>query len=80
MVATAKTTTLHVIMTEETVVMSHGLEMVIAILEIISDLVEILMVVIVKIKHKHFKKFLCEIYKIFHVLKFQTIIVPRLRV
>ena len=77
MVATAKTTTLHVIMTEETVVMSHGLETVIAILEIISDLVEILMVVIVKIKHKHI---FCEIYKIFHFLKFQTIIVPRLRV
>ena len=57
MVVTAKTTTLHVIMMEETVVMSHGLETVIAILEIISDLVEILMVVIVKIKHKHFKNF-----------------------
>ena len=77
MIATSNTKTLHAIMMEETVAIFHGLEMVIAILKIISDLVEILMVVIVKIKHKHI---FCEIYKIFHFLKFQTIIVPRLRV
>ena len=56
MIATAKTKMLNVITMEETVVIVHGLEMEIAMLQIISDLVEILMVVIVKTNlQKHFK-------------------------
>ena len=59
MIATAKTKMLNVITTEETVVIVHGLEMEIAMLQIISDLVEILMVVIVKTNlQKHFKMLL----------------------